>query len=409
MPTQFATHQGDTTIDIDTSGFEAAPRAETASSSTPSSEVRRRPRITGSRWWRWGRGVFASLLLIFLVFQWLTGGAPILLMFGPIVVLVATVVQRVLAKIQGQLVGFASDPFDPANRAYVVQFAIRGVLAGLAVAAIPVAVPGFYYSSTEYIGVLALAIVPTLLFAGLQLIPARTVSKALNLVAIVVAAFLAFQLVQIHFRSGLDDAVELVAPFEDGEWTVTSGGKSTLVSHHYAAAYPQQKYAIDFVMERDDGLYEGDADDPASYYAWNEPLLAPADGVVVEVENDLRDWPVGQHETDVEKATGNYVLIDIGNEEYVLLAHVRQGTASVAVGDRVTAGQVIGRVGNSGNTGMPHLHLQVQDSPEAAYDMFSDVGSHPMSFSNITQIRGGTEHEEQHDLLRRNDIMRVDD
>ncbi|MDH3302956.1 MAG: peptidoglycan DD-metalloendopeptidase family protein [Acidimicrobiia bacterium] len=423
MTTQFTKQPGDTTeienggvenSGVENGGFGTTPRAETvspsaAAPSTPSTEVPRRPRITGSPWWRWGRGVFAALLLLVMVGQWLVGGASQLLMFSPVIVLVATVVQRVVAKIQGQLVGFAPDPFDRANRPYVVQFVIRGVLAALVAVAIPITVPRFALTDTEYVGLLALAIVPALLFAALQLIPARTVSRALNLVAIVAAAFLAFQLVQVHFRSGLDDAVELVAPFEDGEWTVTSGGKSTLVSHHYALAYPQQKYALDFVVLRDGRVHEGDADDPASYYAWNEPLLAPADGVVVEVEDGLRDWPVGQREADVEKATGNYVTIDIGDGQYVVLAHVRQGTVTVAAGDRVTVGQVIGRVGNSGNTGMPHLHLQVQDSPDIASDMFSDVGSYPMSFSNITQIRGGTEYEEQHDLLRRDDIMRVDD
>ncbi len=188
-----------------------------------------------------------------------------------------------------------------------------------------------------------------------------------------------------------------------------SGGRSTLVSHHYGPMTPQQRYAIDFVVVRDGQSYEGDKSEPASYHAWDEPLVAPADGTVVDVENDLRDWPIGGGEPDAERARGNYVMLDLGDERYVMFAHLRQGSATVAEGDRVVAGEVIGRLGNSGNTTEPHLHLQVQDSPDFPTELFdTSIETFPIQFTNITHLRGGTGHPGQKDQLRRNDSIRVE-
>ena len=64
----------------------------------------------------------------------------------------------------------------------------------------------------------------------------------------------------------------------------------------------------------------------------------------------------------VANATGNSVVEDIGNGQYVLYAHLRPGTIPAAIrkGARLGAGDL---VGNSGNSSAPHLHFQVQDSP----------------------------------------------
>ena len=92
-----------------------------------------------------------------------------------------------------------------------------------------------------------------------------------------------------------------------------------------------------------------------------------------------------------------------------MFAHLRQGSAPVAEGDRVVAGEVIGRLGNSGNTTEPHLHLQVQDSPDFPTEFFdTSIETFPIQFTNITHLRDGTDHPEQQDQLRRNDSIRVE-
>ena len=61
---------------------------------------------------------------------------------------------------------------------------------------------------------------------------------------------------------------------------------------------------------------------------------------------------------------GNCVIIDHGNSEYSVVAHMQQGSVTVKVGERVAAGQVIGKLGNSGDSFGPHLHYQLQSGPQ---------------------------------------------
>ena len=87
-------------------------------------------------------------------------------------------------------------------------------------------------------------------------------------------------------------------------------------------------------------------------------MLAPADGRIVEVTDGYADTPPG---TNGDHA--NNLVVDIGGGRYVVMAHLKQGSVTVRVGDVVRRGQPLAAVGNSGHTNEPHLHLQVQDSP----------------------------------------------
>ena len=80
-----------------------------------------------------------------------------------------------------------------------------------------------------------------------------------------------------------------------------------------------------------------------------------------EVENARLDNPIGA--TDVQNEYGNYVIIDAGKDEYVVLAHFKPGSLAVAAHDHIVAGQALGLVGNSGNTTSPHIHMHIQDAP----------------------------------------------
>lgn len=80
---------------------------------------------------------------------------------------------------------------------------------------------------------------------------------------------------------------------------------------------------------------------------------------------------------------GNHVTIDHGNGVHSLYAHLRRGSVRVAVGDRVSAGDVIGEVGNSGNTSEPHLHFQLMDRPSVM-----NAAGLPFRFTGIRQREG---------------------
>ncbi|WP_411347006.1 M23 family metallopeptidase [Paenibacillus sp. WLX2291] len=133
-------------------------------------------------------------------------------------------------------------------------------------------------------------------------------------------------------------------------------------NYHYAVE--SQRYAYDFIQVKDGMSYRGDATRNESYYAFGQPALAPADGTVVAVVNDIADnEPVGT--MNPEQPAGNNVVIRHGSE-YSLLGHLQQGSVTVKKGDPIQAGQIIGKIGNSGNSSEAHLHFQIADNPNLA-------------------------------------------
>lgn len=149
-------------------------------------------------------------------------------------------------------------------------------------------------------------------------------------------------------------------PFEN-EWFVFWGGTNSLVNYHYE--YESQRYAYDFVIMKDNQTYNGDPTKNESYYAFGENMLMPADGKVIEVENGIKDnEPVGK--MNDKQPAGNYVVIDHGNDEYSLLAHFKYDSIIVKPGDQVKEGEVLGLIGNSGNSSEAHIHFQVMNGPD---------------------------------------------
>lgn len=148
-------------------------------------------------------------------------------------------------------------------------------------------------------------------------------------------------------------------PF-DGEWTVVWGGRS--VEENYHAAYRDQRFAYDFLVLENGSSFSGDGKANNDYHCFGLPILAPAAGTVVGAESSMPDNLPGAF--DAANPLGNHVIIDHGANEYSFLAHLRQGSVSVGVGDEVAAGDPIGECGNSGRSSEPHLHYHLQDSPE---------------------------------------------
>jgi hypothetical protein len=130
--------------------------------------------------------------------------------------------------------------------------------------------------------------------------------------------------------------------------------------------FVSQRYAIDYEqLDGNDRIYVGDRLDPSSYSIYGDKALAVADGTVVATINDLKEQTPGKLPEDIpiEEADGNFVVIDIGDGFFANYAHFQPGSVRVQVGDRVQPGDVLGRVGNSGNSLAPHLHFHVMDGP----------------------------------------------
>ncbi|MGP4080732.1 M23 family metallopeptidase [Pseudalkalibacillus sp. R45] len=148
-------------------------------------------------------------------------------------------------------------------------------------------------------------------------------------------------------------------PIQD-KWFVFWGGTNQLLNYHYSSE--NQRYAYDLVMMKNGSSYHGNPAKNKHYYAFGEEVTAPAAGKVVEVVNGIKDNVPG--EMNSEKPLGNHVIIEHENGEYSLLAHFKEDSLSVVVGEWVQQGDLLGLCGNSGNSSEPHIHFQVMDSPD---------------------------------------------
>ncbi len=145
-----------------------------------------------------------------------------------------------------------------------------------------------------------------------------------------------------------------------GEWLVLWGGDTKELNLHLDA--PNQRFAFDFlVVDKTGKTHKGKGRSNEDYYAFGKEILAPADGVVTDVISGVRDNTPGS--MNPYSALGNAVFIQHREHEVSVLAHFKQGSIKVKVGDKVKKGQLIGLCGNSGNSSEPHLHYHLQNTP----------------------------------------------
>jgi hypothetical protein len=166
--------------------------------------------------------------------------------------------------------------------------------------------------------------------------------------------------------------VVISPPLRGSEWLAANGPSNT--SGHRRALIPvgggahiAQRFAIDFVQLREDGrTFTGDQKDNKNYRCYGTEALAVADGVVVAVKDGIPENVPGANSRAVpitlETVGGNHVILDLSNGHFAFYAHLQPGSLRVKPGDKVRRGQVVGLVGNSGNSTEPHLHFHISDS-----------------------------------------------
>jgi len=163
--------------------------------------------------------------------------------------------------------------------------------------------------------------------------------------------------------------VVIGAPLTGDEW-VAANGPSNTSGHRRALipvngrAYISQRYAIDWVELYPDGkTYQGDPADNKNYRAYGHEIHAVADGIVTETKDGLPQNTPGAKSLAIpitlESIGGNHVIMDMGNGLYAFYAHLQPGSLRVKVGDKVHRGQVLGLLGNTGNSSEPHLHFDI--------------------------------------------------
>jgi Peptidase family M23 len=173
----------------------------------------------------------------------------------------------------------------------------------------------------------------------------------------------------------LTAAPEIVnAPLQGSGWWTPNGPSNdsvhrrTLIVLNGALSITEE-YAVDWVKLGPNGAtFSGDPLSNASYFAYNQNVRAAAGGRIVEVVNDIAENTPTQlpnpDDLEVETLSGNHVVENFGDGRYALYAHMIPGSIPVHRGDIVVPGEVLGRLGNSGNSGQPHLHFHVMDGPD---------------------------------------------
>ena len=167
--------------------------------------------------------------------------------------------------------------------------------------------------------------------------------------------------------------VDITFPMGPGTYLVANGGSNKMINTHLMtlrpqterqAAYRGQSYAVDFIKIDTLGMRAAGwrPTDPSAYAIFGDPVYAPCEGNVIRILDGQPDMTVPK--MDRSQLEGNHVLIQCGNFA-VLLAHLRYGSIRVTAGERVAAGEQIGKVGNSGQTTEPHLHIHVQRLPDS--------------------------------------------
>lgn len=166
--------------------------------------------------------------------------------------------------------------------------------------------------------------------------------------------------------------LRLGPPLRGGPWVMAHGfdnvnGHRRIVLPIEGRASIPQRYAIDYFKVDEQGkTFVGNEENWQNYHAYGEEVLAVADGVVAVAVDGIPENISHPYERAVpinlETVAGNHVLLELADGRYGFYAHLANGSVAVRPGDVVTKGQVIGRLGNTGNTPQPHLHFTIADN-----------------------------------------------
>lgn len=212
-----------------------------------------------------------------------------------------------------------------------------------------------------------------------------------------------------------------------GIW-ITPNTPGSRVPSHGTSDFGES-YAIDFVMINDaKGIKKPYKSNPIKYvmsgvplsdfYGWGQSIYSPIDGKVLAIENNVPERQIVNPFTDLqymreatreyistrknpEKIAGNYVLLEISNGKYALLAHLLKGSVVVKPGDSVEIGEVIGKLGHSGNSTMPHLHMQFMNSPD-----FNIAKGIPFKIKEYEIFKAGNWQKVNDSIPTDNDVIR---
>lgn len=165
--------------------------------------------------------------------------------------------------------------------------------------------------------------------------------------------------------------IVIAPPLRGAGWLAVNGASNSSIHRRSlnvinSKARIAQRFAIDWVqINRNGQLFHDDPAQNANWYGYGAELLAVADGVVVDVKDGIpENIPLsGTFAVPITPETvgGNYVTLDLGAGHFAFYGHLQPQSLRVKLGDKVRRGQVLGLLGNSGNSDAPHLHFHIAD------------------------------------------------
>jgi hypothetical protein len=167
-------------------------------------------------------------------------------------------------------------------------------------------------------------------------------------------------------------ALVIAPPLRGPGWVIGNGCCAEPTSHRSGVLaingglHNGERFAIDFFQLSPAGTVSvGPHDQLSSYPYFGAEVLSATKGTVVGVVDRLPDGPISFELPPITAADagGNHVVVAIGHGHYAFYAHLQPGSVRVKVGDRVSVGETLGLLGNSGNSNAPHLHFQLMAGP----------------------------------------------
>ena len=189
----------------------------------------------------------------------------------------------------------------------------------------------------------------------------------------------------------------LSPPFRGGIWLAGDGPVNN--SNHRRSIfaidghiYSPERFAIDWVEvgPNGDSRHDGTTKNE-NWWGWGEPVLAVADGEIMEVVDEFPDnTPRVLPPVTLDNIAGNHIILQIAQNRFVTYAHLQRGSIKVRTGDHVHRGDVLALLGNSGNTTGAHLHLQVTDRNSVLQSQ-----GVPFVFADFTYLGPGADYPEK--------------
>src|SRR5690554_363962 len=256
-----------------------------------------------------------------------------------------------------------------------------------------------YWAKLTLLALLTLLLITEICY-NIHLQPKKA-NRIFNLIFGLAFLVLGVLLNKIYFDAkqypDIASSVIIDLPFK-GKWIASGAGASGLTNHHDRIR--SQKYAIDIVKFGDNGkLFKKEGVANEDSYTFGAEIISPVNGMVVHLIDSLPDRKI----TDRDKLAGNHIIIEFQDSLFIALAHLKQHSISVKLGDTVEIGEKLAQVGNSGNTDFPHLHVHIQNSE--TYDIDTTT-TYPIRFREFRRMRYGFWTNQNNQFLLSNDIIK---